>query len=171
VCLAEITEKGFAMPVIEEIPEIIKVTTTMIPALQNVKFIRGLIVPLQGTGAMNETRAIESYDNEKRKNQERRTKLKKKHNKQVIKISDAMQCVEDHVFDGRLALAFGKALMNVITGGKVDAGDILWGRISGCMIGKALQQKNLRRRGEFKSDHPFSEKIRIRKGKLHPHVP
>lgn len=159
------------MPVIEEIPEIVRITTTMIPALKDIKLIRGLIVPLQGAGIMNETKAVEAYDSQKKKNQEQRTRLKKKHNKQVIKISDAMQCVEDHCFDGKLALAFGKALMNTITGTKVDAGDILWGKISGCMIGKALQQKNQRRRGEFQSDHPFSEKIRVRKGKLHPHLP
>lgn len=161
------------MPVIEEIPELVKITTTMIPALKEIRLIRGLIVPLQNAGTMNESRAIEFYNNEKAKNQEQRTRMKRDHNKKVIKISDAMQCVEDHVFDGRLALVFGKALLNVISGRAVDAGDILWGRISGCMIGKALQQDNARRRGEYskKKPEPYSEKIRVRKGRLHPHLP
>jgi len=105
-----------------------------------------------------------------------RARLKKKHNKQVIKISDAMKCVEDHVFNGQVGIAVGKAIMKTLTSGVTgtteSAGDILWGQISGCMIGKALQQKNRRRRGEYskKKPEPFSEKIRIRKGKLHPYV-
>jgi len=162
---------------VQEIPEIVKVTTTMIPALQNVRLIRGLIIPLQGAGSMNETKAIEAYEATKRKSQEQRTKLKQKYKKNVIKISDAMQCVEDHCFDGKLALVFGKALLDVVTGGKADAGDILFGRIAGCMVGKALQQKNKRRRGLFsqkdksRKNVVYSELVRLRKGKLHIHVP
>lgn len=165
------------MPVIEEIPEIIKVTTTMIPAIRNVRLIRGLVVPLQNTGQMNETKAVEAYDASKRKNQEERTKLKQKYKKNVVKVSDALKCVEDHVFDGKLALVFGKALLDVITGGKAQAGDILFGRVAGCIISKALQQKNPRRRGLFSQKDKsrkrvvYSETIRVRKGKLHPHAP
>ncbi len=160
------------MPLVEEVPEVVKVATSFVPALRNIKLIRGLIIPLQGTGQFNETKALEEMESQKRKNQEERVRLKKKYNHNVIKISDAMKCVEDNVFDGKLAIAFSKAFLNTITGTKVDVGDILWGRISGCMIGKALQQKNKRRRGEYskKKPQPFSEKIRIRKGKLHPYV-
>lgn len=163
------------MPVIEEIPEAVKVATSLIPALRNVKFIRGLVVPLSNTGQFNETKALEAYENERKKEQEKRTKLKKENNKYVIKISDAMACVESSCFDASIMLAVGKAFLSAITSGftgsQVTAGDILFQKIAKCMTDKKLQQKNLRRRGEFKSDHPFSEKLRIRKGKLHPHVP
>ncbi len=164
------------MPLVEEIPEVVKVATSFIPALKNVKLVRGLIIPVQGTGQFNETKALEEYESAKKKNQEQRVKLKKKYNKHVIKISDAMKCVEDNVFDGAIAISVGKALMSTITssvtGTSQNAGDILFGHISGCMIGKMLQQKNKRRRGEFSKKKPeaFSEKVRIRKGKLHPYV-
>ncbi len=164
------------MPLVEEIPEIVRVTTTMIPALQNVRFLRGLIIPLSRSGTMNETKALEELKADAKKNEDQRTKLKKKYNKRVIKISDAMKCVEDSIGDGKIAIAVGKAILNTLTasirGNQATAVDILFGKISGCMINKALQQKNKRRRGEYskKKPQPFSEKIRIRKGKLHPFV-
>lgn len=164
------------MPLIEDIPEVVKVAVGFVPALKNVRFIRGLIVPVNGVGQFNETQALEKLQSERAKNQEQRTKLKKKNNKHVIKISDAMKCVEDHCFDGAIGLAVGKAILKTLTSGVTGstetAGDILFGRIAGCMIGKALQQRNARRRGEYSKKKPqaFSEKIRIRKGKLHPYV-
>lgn len=159
------------MPIIEEIPEIVKVTTSFVPALQNVKLIRGLLVPLHNTGQFNETKALEELQSQRDKNKKQREKLKQKNNIRVIKISDAMTCVEKSLYDGKAAIAFAKALLSTITGKGQDFGDVMFQQIAQCMIDKALQQKNVRRRGEFQSDHPFSEKIRIRKGKLHPHVP
>ncbi len=164
------------MPLIEEIPEIVRVTTTMIPALKEIQLVRGLIIPLQGTAGMNETKALEQLESDAKRNQEQRVKLKKKYQKRVIKVSDAMKCVEDSIGDGKIAIAVGKAILGSLTssirGGSPTAVDILFGKISGCMINKALQQKNKRRRGEWskKKPQPFSEKIRIRKGKLHPFV-
>ncbi len=163
------------MPLVEEIPEIVRVTTTMIPALRNVRFIRGLVVPLSSTGSMNEHKALEELEAQRKKKQEERTKLRKKQNKKVLKVSDAMQCVEDNL-NGATLILFAKGILNTLTSGVGGSGeggfDLLYGRIAGCMIGKALQQKNKRRRGEFAKKKPeaFSEKIRIRKGKLHPYV-
>lgn len=163
------------MPGVTEIPEVVKVATSFIPALRNVRFIRGLIVPMADVDQFNEIKALEEYNNERKKNQDKRTKLKKANNKHVIKISDALTCVESSCFDASFLIAIGKALMSGITSGitgsQVTAGDLMFEKISKCMLEKMLQQKNKRRRGEFQSDHPFSEKIRIRKGKLHPHVP
>ncbi len=164
------------MPLIEEIPEVVKVATSFIPALKDVKLIRGLIIPLQNPGQFNETKALEELESAKKKNQEERVRLKKKYNKRVIKIADAMKCVEDNVFDGKIAIAFAQGLLRTLTSGitgtQTDAGDILFGHIAGCMIGKALQQKNKRRLGKFVKKKPdaFSEIVKIRKGKLHPYV-
>ncbi len=163
------------MPLVEEIPAIVRTVVELAPQLKNVQFLRGLIVPLSKVPS-NEHQALENLEADARKKKEERRKLKKKQNKHVIKVSDAMDCVEKYVYDGNVALDFGKALVSVITSGvtgsQTDLGDIMFGRISGCMIGKALQQKNKRRRGEYAKKKPqaFSEKIRIRKGKLHPFV-
>ena len=40
----------------EVIPEVVKVTTTMIPALRSVPLVRGLIIPLSATGQMNDAK-------------------------------------------------------------------------------------------------------------------
>ncbi len=163
------------MPLVEEIPQIVKTIVELAPQLRNVQFLRGLIIPLSRVPS-NEHEALEKLEADARKKKDERKKLKKKQNKHVIKVSDAMECVEKYVYDGKIALDFGRALISVIssgvTGSQTDLGDIMFGRISGCMIGKALQQKNPRRRGEYskKKPQPFSEKIRVRKGKLHPFV-
>jgi len=163
------------MPVIEEIPAIVKTVTTLAPALRTVPVLRGVIVALNKVPS-NEHEALEKLEADANKKKEERRKLKRKNNKHVIKVSDAMDCVEKYAYDGKIALDFGKALISVITSGvtgtSTDLGDIMFGRISGCMIGKALQQRNKRRRGTYSKNKPqaFSELIRIRKGKLHPHV-
>jgi hypothetical protein len=172
------------MPLVEEIPEIVRVTTTMVPALKNVQLIRGLLIPLSRSGTMNETKALEELKSARDKNQEQRTKLKKKYNKRVIKVSEAMKCVEDAIGDGKIAIAVGKAIISTITssltGNSSSAVDILFDKIAGCMIDKALQQRNKRRRGSFESHEAhktgkkkvtvFEELVRVRRGKLHPHA-
>jgi len=162
------------MPGVEVVPEIVKVVTTMAPALRSVPIARGLIVPLSRVGNMNETKALEELESQRQKKREERTRLKKKYNKRVIKISKAMECVENSVYNGRLILDVGKAILSTVTGGNRDFGDLLFGRIAECMIAAALQQKNKRTRGSYIRRDPktqevvFEEKERIRRGKLHP---
>lgn len=163
------------MPIVEEIPEIIKITTSFVPALQNIKLIRGLIVPLQNTGQFNETKALEELSSQRDKNQTERAKLKQKNNIHVIKISDAMTCVEQNLYEGKAAIAFAKALLSTITGQGQDFGDVMFQKIAQCMIDKALQQKNSRSLGKYVktkgTPEPYSEIIKLRRGKLHPFIP
>lgn len=170
------------MPIVEEIPEIVKVATSFVPALQNVKLIRGLIVPLQNTGQFNETKALEELLSQRDKNTKERAKLKKKNNVHVIKISDAMTCVEQNLYDGKAAIAFAKALLSTITGKGEDFGDVMFQKIAQCMVDKALQQKNKRSLGKYvKTKGPglpgpekqptFTEIVKLRRGKLHPFIP
>ena len=159
------------MPV-QEIPEIIKTAVTLIPALRNLPIL-GRIIPLFQVGDMNDARAIEQFEAQREKNKQTRKKLKDDHNKRVIKINDAMQCVEDNIYDGKLALALAKGLVAVITqANPPDAGDILFKNIADCMVKKALQQKNGRKLGSFITEkgiqEPYREIIKLRRGKLHP---
>jgi hypothetical protein len=155
------------------IPEIVKVTTTFVPALKNIRLVRGMIIPLGASGTMNEAQALAEYQRSKDRNRATRTRLKQQHNKRVIKVSDAMECLEKEL-DGKLAILFGQALLNVILGGTNDCFDLAFGRIAGCMIGKALQQGNQRTLGKFVrkrvGEPEFSEIVKIRRGKLHPHA-
>lgn len=172
------------MPIVEAVPEIVKVTTTMIPALQNVRFLRGVLVPLSRAGDMNESKALENYEAMRKKDEQRRTKLKKKYNSKVIKISDAMECVEKSLYDGKLAIALGKGIIESLLGRGSGAGapGLVFDQIAQCMITKALQQKNARSLGKYvKTKGPglpgpekqptFTEIVKLRRGKLHPFIP
>jgi hypothetical protein len=156
-----------------EIPEIIKVATTLIPGLATVPIL-GKIIPLLSSGTMDEFKAFEQYEAEKEKSTARRTKLKKENNRYVIKVSEAMTCVEVQL-DGKLSLAFLKAAIKTILGGKGNAFDTLFDPIAQCMVEKALQQKNARSIGKYvktkNTPEPFSEIINLRRGKLHPFIP
>lgn len=172
----------------EAIPEIVKVTTTMIPALQNVKLLRGLIVTLKGTGSMDETKALEEYNTSRDKHKAERKKVRDRNNSKVIKIKDALQCVEDTLGQGKIGIAFAKALLSVITqkaGASQDMLDVIYGPIQDCMLKHALGQKNRRSHGwyeKFKKGHSgdppdpptdpvYTELVRLRRGKLHPFIP
>lgn len=166
------------MPGVEEIPEIVKITTTMIPALQNIRLIRGLIIPLSSAGEMNQAKALEELQSELDKKKKTRQKLRDRQNIHVIKIKDAMQCVENSL-NATVLLKFGKGILNVITGRSVEGGlDLLYDEINQCMLQKALQQKNKKSHGLFEQHERhksgdakkvvYSENVRLRRGKLHP---
>jgi len=172
------------MPGAEIIPEVVEITTTMIPALRAVPLVRGLVVALQSDAPMNELKASEAYEAEGKKRQEQRNKLKKKFNKHVIKISDALQCVENNVFNGKIAIAFAKALLSTITKGPAaqTTPDAMFDLIAKCMVEKRLQQKNKRSKGKYvktkgpglpgpESQPDYEELVRLRRGKLHPFIP
>ena len=157
------------------IPEVVKVVTTMVPAVKNLRLVRGLIVPLEGAGTMNEAKAIEELQGNVEKRKQQREKARNKQNKRVIKINDAMKCIEDQIGQGQLLIDFGKAILSTITSSRgQDMMDLISGRVLACMISKALQQNNKRTRGKFVRDpddrhhKKFSETERIRRGKLHP---
>jgi hypothetical protein len=155
------------------VPEIVKIATTLIPGLKTLPVL-GKIIPLFQAGEMNTIQAQEQYESDKSRSTQRRTKLKQENNKHVIKISDAMECVEN-TLDGKLALAFLKATIQVILGGTGNSFDTLFDPIAACMLEKALQQKNLRSKGKYvktkATAEEYSEVISLRKGKLHPFIP
>ena len=162
----------------EIIPEIVKVTTTMIPALRTIPILRGLLIPLSATGEMNQAKALEEYQAEADKKKKQREKVQNQNNKHVIKIKDALKCVENTLANGKIGIAFAKALLNVLTKGTgaKDMVDLIYGPIQDCMLKKMLQQKNKTSRGKYvKTKGPgttktqeFSELVRLRRGKLHP---
>lgn len=172
------------MPGIETVPEIVKVTTTMIPALQNIRLVRGLIVPLSNAGTMNEAKALEELQRSADKNKQARERARDRYKAHVIKVNDAMKCVEDAMTArGGIVLILAKAILNTITSGVTgniqDATDLMHGRVLGCMINKMLQQRNRRSKGKYVKEkgpgipegETFTELVRVRRGKLHPFIP
>jgi hypothetical protein len=176
------------MPGVEEIPAIVRTVVDLAPALKEVPILRGLIVPLMKVPG-NDTQELENYLSAVDKRKKQRQKTRTKNARYVIKISDAMQCVEDTVMSGQIAIQFGKALVTNITGktSGVSAGDGLYDQILQCMLKKRLQQKNKRSWGRYaKTRGPgiekvpgmeeqftpgYSEIVRVRRGRLHPFIP
>lgn len=162
----------FSMPtVIEEVPEVIKVAADVIPALKNVPIL-GRIISITNAGKMDDTKAMEQLQSQSDKAKKTRTQLKDRYNSKVIKIKDALQCVEDNVMDGKILLSLAKGLMHTITGSPSNAADIMFQQIADCMVKKALGQKNRRVMGKFVTsknlEQDYSEIEVIRRGKLHP---
>ncbi len=162
------------LALLTEIPEIVKIATTLIPALRTLPLL-GKIIPLLSAGDMNDALAQEKMERDFNNNKDQRTKTKTKGNKHVIKISDALECVESGVFDSGLMLALVKGLVSAITGGSKFAPDVLFDQIAQCMLEKKLQQDNKRKKGKFVSEkglpEEYSEIISLRKGQLHPFLP
>jgi hypothetical protein len=155
------------------VPEIVKIATTLIPGLKTLPVL-GKIIPLFQAGEMNTIQAEAQYQADKERSSERRTRLKQENNKHVIKISDAMECVEN-ALDAKLAIAFLKGTIQVILGGTGNSFDTIFDPIASCMQEKALQQKNLRSKGKYVktkgTPEEYTELISLRKGKLHPFIP
>jgi hypothetical protein len=156
-----------------EIPEIVKIATSFLPGLKNLPVL-GKIIPLFSAGEMNEAKVMEQLEADANKSAKVRTKLKDDNNKRVIKVKDALECVENGL-SAKLSLAFLKGAMQVIVGTKANAFDTLWDPIARCMIEKALQQDNRRSKGKYvkTKDVPeeYSELVSLRRGKLHPFIP
>lgn len=165
---------GFSVGLVE-IPEIVKVITTLFPALRTLPVL-GRIIPLFNAGDMNEHQALEQMQRSADNSKARRTQTKQKEGKHVIKVSDALQCVEDSCFDSTIALALLKNLCRNILGvGDKWANEIIYDRIAACMLNKALQQNNRRKKGKFVSSKgmkdTYTEIVSLRKGNLHPFLP
>jgi hypothetical protein len=128
---------------VTEIPEIVKVATTLFPGLRSLPLI-GKIIPLFQAGEWNEAKTIEQLEADARKDTDERTKLKRENNKHVIKVSDALQCVEEGL-NGKVAVSFLRAACSVILGGKGNAFNTLWDPISRCIVANALRQDTVRK--------------------------
>jgi hypothetical protein len=159
---------------VEEIPEIIKVAKTFLPWLAKLALV-GKIIQLTGVGEMDENKALEQLqraaDNQKKVRQKVRDEL----NKRVIKVKDALDCVEKSVFDPKNILKLGKGILATIVGKGATGSfvDIIYAEIEACMKSKMLKQENKRTRGKFvrtRGKEPqFSEIEVIRRGgKMHP---
>jgi hypothetical protein len=161
----------FSVSLITEIPEIVKFVA---PVLRSIPLL-GRVIPLFQAGEFNEAKTLEQLQAQADKNKNTRQKLKDDTNKRVIKVRDALECVEKVCFDGRILIRIGKALLATIAGRSENLGDIMFGEIADCMLSKALQQDNRRRKGKFTSEkglpETYTELISLRRGRLHPFLP
>jgi hypothetical protein len=136
---------------IGEVPAIVRTLITVAPALKNVPLLGKIIVALQGVKPINETKVLEELQAAKDKLRKQRKKLADDNNKYVIKVSEAMQCVEKNV-DGALLAKIGRAVIDVLTGNPQDLGTEIIDPINRCMLENRLRQ-DTPRKGHRESTH------------------
>jgi hypothetical protein len=106
---------------IQEIPPIVRTIVTLAPSIANLPLIRGLIIGLSGVKQINEKKVLEELQAAKDKLRKQRKKLADDNNKYVIKVSEAMKCVESNV-DGALLAKVGRAIIATLSGSPQDLG-------------------------------------------------
>jgi hypothetical protein len=132
-----------------EIPAIVKTVITVAPALKDIQLISGLIVALSTTNPINDADALSLLQKDIDQLKKTRQKLRDQNNKRVIKISDAMDCVENNV-NGKLLLKMGQAIVNVLSGNAADVGSLIIDGINACFLEKALPQSSRRQRTTYR---------------------
>jgi hypothetical protein len=124
---------------IQEIPPIVRTIVTLAPSIANLPLIRGLIIGLSGVKQINEKKVLEELQAAKDKLRKQRKKLADDNNKYVIKVSEAMKCVESNV-DGALLAKVGRAIIATLSGSPQDLGTEIMDPINKCMMEKRLRQ-------------------------------
>lgn len=131
------------------VPTIVRAATTVAPALKDVRILRGFVAPLQGSG-FSEATAVQELQAAINKRVKTRRKLRDQMKKRVLKVSDAMDCVENNVGNGKIALSFGRALVDVLAGGTGGNIELLLDAVNKCLIEHALPQTAKRKRVTYR---------------------
>ncbi len=126
------------MPVIEEIPQVVKTAVTLMPALQSIPGLGRIIVFLNKVPS-DDSHALEELKKFAEKKKAQREATQKKNSRYVIKVSEAMKCV-DKGFDANLVLAFLKAMGRVLIGGADSVADQMRNSIYLCLEEHRLRQ-------------------------------
>lgn len=131
--------------VIEEVPLLAEAALFLAPALGNVPVIGRLILLLAG-GHHGDHQAVEKLAKQAdKKKTDRKTRIQR-NARYVIKASDAMECVEKNIMNGRFLLLLGRGLLNTLWGqGDSSAPDLMVDRIFTCIEEHVLRQDTIRR--------------------------
>ncbi len=130
------------MPISELVSPLVEAALIIAPELIDVPVLGRVLQALTGGHPGSEHRALEelqrSNDNDKKTRQKVRDRL----GHRVIKVSDALQCAETTLFDGKLLILVGKAIVRNIAGTPTDIGSLQYEPIERCMIQKMLSQSS-----------------------------
>lgn len=126
--------------VIEEIPEVVRVALIIMPELANIPVLGRIALLLSRGGELNDTKPLEEFDRAKERQKQTRERERKESARYVIKVSDALQCCEDSLFNSTVLLSFLKGLVNVIIGKTQTMDDLMYDKIKLCMLEKRLRQ-------------------------------
>lgn len=111
----------------------------MAPVLLELPVVGRLLAPFFQTPG-TETKAVENLQKAADRQKDTRQKRKDDNNKYVIKVKDAMQCVEDHLGDGKLLWTLVKSLAHTVIGRTQIGPDVIMDEIFLCLEENALRQ-------------------------------
>lgn len=125
------------------IPEIVDAVLTFAPQVMNIPVLGRLLTGL-GVGPIIDEKAIEQLQGSIDQRKSTRTRTQNQNNKRVIKVKDALQCVDRSVNNPAVILKFGRAMAGVIAGGTQSIGEILYKEIETCILKNRLGQSSVR---------------------------
>jgi len=128
---------------IEEIPILVRTALEILPGLTEIPVL-GRLLTVLNKQPQNEAKYVEQLQSEFDKKKDQRKKLADDNNKYVIKVKDAIQCVETNLLNGKVALSLVKGITNTLAGKVGGAPEVLLEPILQCMLSKRLTQLNPR---------------------------
>lgn len=109
------------------------------PDLASIPVVGRILIAI-AAGHGSDTEAVEKLQAEANKLKTQRQTRITRNGRYVLKASDAMKCVETHLMSGGVLLAFGKGLVNILTGKSGAAPDLLFDQIATCIEEHVLRQ-------------------------------
>ncbi len=126
--------------IIEIVSPLVEAALIVAPELVNIPVLGKLLLGLSGGNPMNEAQAVEQVQKQADDAKKTRQKVQDRLGHRVIKVSDALKCVDATLTDGKLLLTLAKALVKNIAGTPTDIGQLQYDPIQNCMIQKMLSQ-------------------------------
>ncbi len=139
--------------IVEIVSPLVEAALIVAPELIDVPILGRILLGLSGGHPLNENQALEQMQKSLEDNKRTRQKTRDRLGHRVIKVSDALKCAEDTLFDGRLLLTAGRALIKNIAGTPTEIGAMQYDPIERCMIQKMLTQANPKKVGGWKQTY------------------
>jgi hypothetical protein len=145
---------------------------TLVPKIGRLKVPSPIIVALAALAEFTETEGARQIERHVKKD----TKREARDNSQVVKVEDAIKCIDEQFRDPKKLLQLLKGLISAVI--EVSGVEFRFAMVDdavACIREHALQQKNKRSVGKYvktkNTPEPYSEIISLREGKLHPFIP
>lgn len=124
---------------VEEIPQIVRTAVTLLPELANIPGLGKIIIALNKVPT-NDTQALEQLQSEFDKKKKEREKTQTQNARYVIKVSEAMKCVDKSFDNANLVWAFVKSIGSLVSGGSTTLTDPMRQAIYQCLEENRLRQ-------------------------------
>jgi hypothetical protein len=130
------------MALVEFVSPFVEAALIIAPELLDIPVLGRILSGLAGGNPLTESQALEKIQGSLDQQKKTRKKVRDRLGHRVIKVSDALKCAEDTIFDGKLLLRIGQALVKNIAGTPTDIGGLTYDPIQRCMIEKMLRQSS-----------------------------